>query len=199
MKNKIYCCHHSPLKERKQDIINYFNENDFELIFVQSFEFGVDLFDNQTPITNGELSLLLKHYLIYENLLFDVNISGYLIIEDDILIPQEVNIKNFLNSVIEESEKSNYDIVFFGGTHNMFVENPVPYKIVYDGYNSSRCTHGYYITKKCAELIVHNKIFNKPIDHALNFYINKYNLKCGWTHPHLLQKTVEGVYKSSLR
>jgi GR25 family glycosyltransferase involved in LPS biosynthesis len=196
MEYKVFCCHHKPLKHRKENIEKYFIKNKIEIIFIESYEFGVDLLDNPYEITNGELSLLLKHYEIFEKIV-SLNFDYGFIIEDDLLIPDEFDLDKFFKRIIVEKNESN--IIFFGGTHDMYVYNPSNYKIVYENYKSSRCTHGYFIDKETCEKILMNRKFNRPSDHALNEYIESLNLKCSWTYPHLLQGTVERIEKSSLR
>jgi len=196
MKYKFYCCHHKPLTHRKENITNIFKKNNIEITFIENNEFGVDLLDNDYGISNGELSLLKKHYDIYYNIVESNDDFGF-IIEDDLMIPNDLNLNDFFIRIV--SEKNDSNIIFFGGTHDMYVCNHHTEKIVYENYTSSRCTHGYLIDNETCQKILQNKIFNRPIDHALDEYIKTFNLNCSWTYPHLLQSTVEKIEKSSLR
>jgi len=193
---KIFCPHHRPLSHRKNYILEKEKEYNFKCEFIECYEPGKDMTINNPFINDANLSLNLKHFEIYKKMINE-NINFSFIIEDDIIIDRDLNV--FFNNILNESE--NYDIIFFGGTYNMVVRNHVNDKLVYGGYKESRCTHGYFITKKCAELIINNFDLNfiSPIDHTLNFLINKLNLNCAWTYPHLLQKTVEGLESSTLR
>lgn len=193
---KIFCTHHIPLSHRKKYIQEKEIEYGFKCEFIETHQPGVDMLTNNTILNNANLSLNLKHFDIYKKMVDD-NVEFSFIIEDDLIIDRNLNL--FFNDILNESE--GFDIIFFGGTYNMVVNGAVTDKIVYEGYNTTRCTHGYYITKKCAEEFLSNcdLNFELPIDHTLNKLIIDLNLKCGWTYPHLLQKTVEGLEGSTLR
>lgn len=192
---KIYCTHHLPLTHRKQYIQDKQVEYNFECEFIETHQPGVDLVVNNTKINNSNLSLNLKHFDIYKNII-ENNLDFCFVIEDDLII--DIDLNSFFESIIQERE--NYDLIFFGGTHNLAVTHPIENKVVYGGYNSTRCTHGYLITNRCAKLLIDNCDFNfqSPIDHTLNFFIGNLNLNCAWTYPHLFQKTVEGHEPSAL-
>ena len=196
MEFKIFCTHHTPLSHRKKYIQEKEIEYGFKCEFIETHQPGVDMFTNNTTLNDANLSLNLKHFDIYKKMVND-NVEFSFIIEDDLIIDRNLNL--FFNDILKESE--GFDIIFFGGTYNMVVNGAVTHKIVYEGYDTTRCTHGYYITKECAKQIISNCDINftLPIDHTLNMLIKKLNLKCGWTYPHLLQKTVEGLEGSTLR
>ena len=196
MNHKIFCPHHTPLLHRKKYIQEKEHEYGFKCEFIETHQPGVDMLTNNTKINDANLSLNLKHFDIYKKMIND-NVEFCFIIEDDLII--DIDLNSFFDKILNES--SGFDIIFFGGTHNMVVNNKVPEKIVYEGYNTTRCTHGYYVTKECANQLLSNcdLNFEFPIDHTLNKLIRELNLKCGWTYPHLLQKTVEGIEISTLR
>lgn len=195
MEIKIFCTHYSKLKNRKENINNIFKDYKMPVEFVETYELGKDLLENPHSITDTELSIWMKHLDIL-NRIIDRNLDYAFVIEDDLYIDFEINLEDFFKKIIEEKENS--DIIFFGGCFNFVVPNPTPDKIVYIGHNSSRCAHGYFVTRKFAEIVTKFPNFEKPYDHALNKYILDYNLVCAWTHPFLKQSTVERLEISSI-
>lgn len=196
MTYKIFCTHYSKLTHRKDNINNFFKSLDCDILFVESHEIGVDLLNNPYTITDRELSLWLKHLDIHK-LIVDSDLDYAFIIEDDIYSDFDLPLTDFFDKIV--NEKNNSDIIFFGGTYNMMVHNPHPNKLVYEGYNTSRCAHGYFVTKNTSNIIVNSPKLNQPFDHALNEYIIENKLNTSWTYPHIKQKTVEGIENSSLR
>lgn len=196
MRRKIFCCHHRPLVDRKNNILRIFEKHSLEVIFIEDFQFGVDLHTNDSKLNNAELSLMKKHLKILETIVAE-NIEQAFIIEDDLFVEDGFDLSGFFDKIVEQ--KSEYDIIFFGSSDNMHVTDYVDEKVVYHVKPQSRCAHGYFVTKKCCEAILPSVHFNKPYDHFLNEMINDKNLLCGWTYPHLLQMTEMKILKSTLR
>jgi hypothetical protein len=191
----IFCCHHKPLVERKNSIINDFSRFSLNVNFEESFQFGVDLFKNESILTDPEFSLIKKHFKIIDTILSQ-NIDYAFIIEDDLHIEDDFNLSSFFESIYNEREK--FDIIFFGSCCGLEITNPEKGVLVYED-NRTRCAHGYFVNRKSCEVIKSSISFDKPYDHFLNKVIAESGIKCGWTYPHILQKSELGIFKSTLR
>ena len=196
MKYKVFCAHHRPSIHRKEYLEQKKIEYNLDFEYVESHEPGSGSFKNPYQINDGELSVSLKYLEILQKAI-DENIDFCFIFENDIIIEFDLNV--FFNKIISESE--NVDLVFWGAIPNMIVTNPTPDKIVYTGYKFSRGGHGIMFTNQTCKKILENYDydFKLPFDITLNYLIPNLNLNCGWTYPHVRQKTAEGIEKSTLR
>jgi hypothetical protein len=137
----------------------------------------------KTNIQNFSLTLKHKYAL---NEFINSNVDYAIICEDDINIDCVTNFSEFIQNCLKEFTETHGDMCFFGGIYPFFVSNPVPNQYLYYGY-TTRCTHGYIISRHCAQKIIDQFHFNENIDHMYNGIIEKNNLKCAWTYPHLSQ------------
>jgi GR25 family glycosyltransferase involved in LPS biosynthesis len=182
--------------ERKKNIAETFGNYGMDVIFVEDFQFGVDLHKNDSKLNNAEFSLMKKHLKILQTVV-EQNIEHAFIIEDDLFVDDGFDLTWFFDKIVEQ--KSDYDIVFFGSSDNMHVTNQIEGQVIYHIKAQSRCAHGYFITKKCCETLLSDVHFEKPYDHYLNEVMENKKLLCGWTYPHLRQMTEMGMIKSTLR
>jgi len=222
--DKIYVCHHKPLKERKKILNKYFKDNNIDVEWVESYlpedikddydslvgYFNID--PNAKFICYGqydyypnvgmkikvtELSLYLKHLYCFKNQI-ENNYQNVLILEDDLLIPDNYNFIDYINYCINESKILGADMMFLGSCCGIEVNNREYGKHVYLQKNQlTRCTHAYSVNLESAKKIitkVHPK--NMPIDFKLNEIIIVENLKVAWTEPSLKQNP---IFKSELR
>jgi len=192
----IFCAHHLPLTHRKKYLEEKKLEYNLNFEYVESYLPGTEGFINPYPIKDGEYSVSMK-YLESIKKSVDLNYDFCFIFEDDLLI--EFNLTDFFEKIILESK--GVDLVFWGGTRTHLVENPKENQIVYSGYTVGRCGHGIMFTIDTCKKILDNYDYNfsKPFDITINFLISSLNLNCAWTHPHVKQKTEEGLERSSLR
>lgn len=139
-------------------------------------------------------SLNTKHYHVFKQF------KDAFIIEDDILITPDFPFEQIQSEAILQG----LDLVFFGGVSpevearwgvpaSVSPEMLRDGKLVYFDYSyKTRCTHGYWISHVAAKRIIDaGEIHDKPIDHALNHYIETLGLVVGWTEPFLLQQSTE--------
>lgn len=191
----IFCSHHRPLTQRKIDIIKSFEKFGLEIRFIEDFEFGRDIEENPTKLRNAQYSVMLKHFKMLD-IMVEENLEYAFLIEDDLLIPDDFDLRGFFDSII--SQRGNCNIIFFGTCCNLHVPNPIEGTVVYPGPKTSRCGHGYFVNQEFAKKVSQNKRFTKTYDHLLMEYIQEYNFNSAWTHPSLLQKTETGMMPTSL-
>ena len=196
MNYKTYCVHHKPLIHRKQYLDEKKQEYGLDFEYIETHQTGSQYFSNGYNITDAELSVTLK-ILDVLKIVVEQDIDYCFIFEDDIII--EFDLNEFFKKILLESE--NVDLIFWGGTPDMSVHNPTPNKIVYTGYQTTRAGHGIMYTKETCKKILENYdySFNRQYDWSLNFLIPSLKLNCGWTYPHVRQKTVERLEPSSIR
>jgi hypothetical protein len=177
-KHKIYVCHHLGYADRLKNLPS-------------SYEYELVTNGSNIPFPN---SLSVKHYAIMGRG------EDAIVVEDDVILPE-----NFpFDLMIEEAKKEQIDVVFFGGVSNsveeqwgmkMTPDETSADKFVYHklGY-TTRCTHGYYITKEACKKILSEGIdISLPFDHAFNGHILRLGLKVGWTYPCVYQMTAENL------
>ena len=217
---KIYICHHKPLKERKlklSKIIKGFKteldwvekfqpdeikESYSKLINVENFKInkdlpGIDQFhyvyhkNAGRKITISEYSLYLKMKYCFEDQIKN-QYENIIIFEDDVLLDKDI--ENYLNICAFEftNHIPKLDCLIMGTAFNFKSQYIKPNKIIHFGKNQlTRCTHAMMFSLIAAKIICKNlDRVNWPIDYKLNEIIIKESLKVAWSEP--------GLYQSSL-
>jgi GR25 family glycosyltransferase involved in LPS biosynthesis len=201
---KIYITHYTPLKDRKQKIIEQLNNYN-----LTNYEF-IELYDRENLTSNeknkfsnislSEMSLFLKHIEIFKK---EYNTNEYIIVlEDDAILLN--NFKENLNTYINElTQLTMWNVAFTSSCCNLHVKNTIPSNHFYVS-NSSRGTCMYIINIGTCKLLLN--IYQKqskikvPIDHWFNNILTPYNLKYYWSEPVLIEQGSElGIYKSEIR
>lgn len=177
-KQKIYVCHHIGYVDRLKNL-----PDSYEYEFITN---GSDI-----PFPN---SLSVKHYAIMKRG------EDAVVVEDDVILPIDFP----FDKMIKEAKDENIDVVFFGGVSSivesqwgmdMTPKDTSLNKLVYykQGY-TTRCTHGYYITKEaCSKILSEGMDLSLPFDHAFNGHILRLGLRVGWTYPCVYQTTAENL------
>lgn len=199
--DKIYVCHYTKLKERvpvldKQlskysldvDWVTDYDAEDIDMSLVKENMVNIDkplglggIHENRT-LRLSELSLLLKHNYVFEDMIKN-NYESVLVLEDDVLFVEDFI--NKFNYQIKDKDLD-YDLIWVGTCCNLKYPNSVSDKFIYKN-KGSRCTHGYIISNKCAKKMVEFlKINNHPADFAFNNAINMYNFNNYWMEPALI-------------
>jgi GR25 family glycosyltransferase involved in LPS biosynthesis len=212
MIDKIYLLHHRDFTERfniiskrlkeedtKYEIIDTFSpsEIDYDNLMINYESFTPTLIEHindssyynfSKKISPGSLSLVLKHVQAWKNQL-ENNYENILVLEDDCEIP--LNFNQYIESIINEHKQDNKCELIMVGTCLGFVSPSYLSNgkhIFYHPYQKTRCTHGYIISKKCAQKMIDGfKNFNLPIDFKMNEVIQLENINVGWVEPGLRQ------------
>ena len=184
IKDKIFCCPHPPLKERKELLAPVFDKLEIEVEWVESH--SPPKIKNLAGFKNeGEISLYLKHEDIFKEQI-EKNYERVLILEDDAVI--DSNFPSLYSKCILEFNKINGDIMFIGECCEI---KPFDMNILVSYHSSytSRCTHCYVITlnatKKIYDSIRTQR--NAPIDFKLNEVIRSNKLRSCYTSISVLQ------------
>jgi GR25 family glycosyltransferase involved in LPS biosynthesis len=195
MIEKIFICHWNKLIDRKRELIQILSEEnifDYEFIcdydteswdkekireeFPKIFE-NVDGYDRK--LKPSEISLSLKHVKIIREVAKKYNYA--LVLEDDVILCD-----NFLTEFSQSFDQLpvDWDLAWVGtccGLHSPNVND----KRVYTA-NSSRCTHAYLISNRCANKVLPElKYCNTGSDYFYNILIKKYQLNNYWFEPSL--------------
>lgn len=217
---KIYICHHSPLKERKLKLNSIIKEFKTDLEWVEKF-LPDEIEDSYSRFVNIEklkINVNLPgideyHYVYHKNAGRKVTISEYslylkmkycfedqiknqyaniIIFEDDVLLDK--NVENYLNICAFEfiSHIPKLDCLMLGTAFNFKSKFIKPNNFIHFGKNQlTRCTHAMMFSLNAAKIIHKNlNRVNWPIDYKLNEIIIKESLKVAWAEP--------GLYQSSL-
>lgn len=197
--DKIYLCHYTKLIERvalvknqldkykisPQWILEYDKEDldkDELIKILPHFDKEMSLFGGSRKLRQSEISLLMKHYFAWCDMV-EKNIENAIIFEDDIILCD-----NFLErfNIQIENIDNDYDIIWIGSCCNLHADFKGTHLIPHKG---SRCTHAYMISNKCAKKAIDNfRINNYPADFYFNFLIEKLDLKNYWMEPDLVSQ-----------
>jgi len=192
------------LKYRKTFLLDFFDKNKLTFPIHWEERFLPEEILNTSKnfnISLKEMSLSLKHENTLINQL-EQNIETIIIFEDDIDVNSIDNLQEYLNKCFSEFKENKADILWLGGTKLLDVPSSMIENGKYCYFSSkftSRCTHAYMISLKAANIVLKNYHYNLPVDHLYNEIIKKTNLISGWTSPFLSQKTVDGIWNSSIR
>jgi GR25 family glycosyltransferase involved in LPS biosynthesis len=202
MIDKIFVCHHTPLKERKIQLQKFFSEHNINVEWVEQFHPDEIEYEYKRVIgniNNSEISIYLKHqYCLNEQV--KNNYEYILILEDDVNLP--TNFNEYLENCMDEfmSYEPKLDGLMLGSCCGIRSKNIVEKKLIYFEENQlTRCAHAIMFTLNASKKITKKlNAINYPIDHKLNFIIKNENLKIGWVEPPILQKSEMGLFESAI-
>jgi len=216
--DKIFITHHPALTKRKQNLLlDLQREGIANAEWVEMFPPEEIKTTGKIGISKKEASLYLKHRYCLEQQLKN-GWENILILEDDAMLPE--NFIPYLEKCLDEFSELRGDMLFLGGgskeftLNNFFfrnnkgelerrhidIEKKLGQLVYYHPDFLTRCTHAYIINIKAVKkILMQLDDINRPIDNKLNEIIEKENLKVCWAEPPILQKTVEGLEKTSLR
>jgi GR25 family glycosyltransferase involved in LPS biosynthesis len=188
MKLNTYVIHYTKLKERKDNIISLFNDNDFNLNFIEEFDKeeitkenirlfynpNKELFDSKISplwdnsihkfryLTYPEASCAIKQVLAIKQVSEQEN-EYALIIEDDVL-PKNSNFSKEIENVISNSPKD-WDAIFIGeGCGEEFIKfklndfQKINDKVYKANHPATNCAEAYILKKSSAQKIYENII-----------------------------------------
>jgi GR25 family glycosyltransferase involved in LPS biosynthesis len=197
---KIFITHYTPLKERKQYIINQLNNaNITDYVFIDAYDkeeltqSDVNKFFGIKP---SEISLFLKHIEIYKKCNNDIII----VLEDDAVLVD--NFKSKLEYYINISKSLDWDIIFSGECCNLHITNTTDTILYKSYYSRGTCMYilNYGVCNKLISIYNNEKCIDRPIDHWFNYIILKYRLNCFWSEPTLVSQGSEvGIFTSAIR
>jgi GR25 family glycosyltransferase involved in LPS biosynthesis len=194
---KVFVVHYKKLIDRKQHILKQFekyNITDYEFIEIdrdELEEYDLSMFKN---IHNSYMAIGLSHMYAYKQI--KDNYNEAIIFEDDVILYD--NFINIFNQYLTQLP-CDYDMLFFGSCCNLHIQqhNLIPNKYIYrksleatdwGGDGSTRATHSYLVSKKCAtqlcEYIDNLKYkITMPCDFWLNIAARDINLNVYWAEP----------------
>lgn len=164
---------------------------------------GADLTDEQIKskvlnypdcfLTKGEIGCALSHIKIYQQMVND-NIEYALILEDDAVIPQ--NIEETINHIIQQDINSKSNVYLLSKVIS-YIENKKLHSNIYQAYHACG-THGYLINLNAAKKLLGSL---NPVRYEADmwwiFRFRKYiNVYC--LIPHLINTNDEDKSNSSL-
>lgn len=184
----IFIIHYTPLVERKNYIINFFNQhniNNYEFRSLYQREELTEDIKNKyfklDNLNNALISITIEHIETYRKIIEtcrDEN-KWYLILEDDSIFCEDfINKLNFYMENIpidaEYLDINNYSTI------NDRSELWIPHK-------GTRTTCSYLIKKSTCEKLLPTIIpFNMAIDHELNTQMKIHDLKTYWSNSHII-------------
>ena len=203
---KIFILHHIPAESRKISLQEDLNmvALKYPIEWVEKF-LPEDIDSNitqQSGVKIGELSLLLKHQYVFEQIV-QQKITYGIILEDDVDLLSVVDVQQFFEQSISEIKEASRDFLWIGdawkGKYTIPQEFKQPNKLSYFSENCcSRCTHAYIISLNGAKLMLEEFNYEQAIDHLFNSVKLKRSVTLGWTEPGLLQKSAEGKWSALL-
>ena len=217
-KNKLmtYIIHYTPLKERKQFMLNQIDKHSLNYYFIEKYDReklsdkDLKIFDTD-KVKLSMCSNISKHINSYRKIVNN-NYKYSLILEDDVILDNKFGYK--LEKGLEQLP-DDYDMLFIGNCANLHIESSIikPNQIIYKkgieptswgGDGGTRCTDSYLISKKCAKKLIYyisnlkEGAIQMPSDWWLNQAIRDLKLEIYWMEPTIvIQGTETGKYKSS--
>lgn len=201
-KNKIkfLIIHYKKLTDRKRHLDNYFQLNEFNHEYIDNFDRDklTKAQVNKFSKDKINIAIFLSHIEAYKIIIRE-NIEYCLVLEDD-SIPKEIftsSIGKYLKKLPADFDmffispgKNNFNIPFFKRKPFSIVHNKKNIETSWGGHGASRNADAYFISKKCASLLVNeytnSNIIDEPIDWWMNSMIDKFNLKIYWAQPTLV-------------
>jgi GR25 family glycosyltransferase involved in LPS biosynthesis len=195
MIDKYYMCHYQKLSERRVYVESVVKKHNIDLDWVLDYDKEVidkDQLVKEMPmifsdwfgrsLSMAEISLVLKHRFIYE----DVIKNGYqnvVVFEDDIILVDDFIEK--MDSYMQQLPKD-YDFLWIGTCCGLKHQPQINGLNVYRNQHGSRCTHAYVISNKACETILGRFAdAYQPIDWILNSAIRDLNMNNFWAEPAL--------------
>lgn len=203
----VYVTHYKKFPERLRHVMRQIVQHSTTVKVVSDFD-REELNDeiiacftsvsDRAVLTTGELSLILKHYWIYYDIV-NHQMPWSLVLEDDAVLST-----NFTNEMADtlsllQSNDESYGMVFVGGCLGLTARG-TPARVRGSTSlfrsNVSRCTHGYLVSLEGARCALQHLRFNDPID----IHINKYAKEIGtfWTEPAFITQDY-GLVKTRIR
>lgn len=126
--------------------------------------------------TKGQLGCLLSHIKLLKQIIENNNHIS-LILEDDIVLRNNLNIRDILKIIKKIDNIEEYDTIFLGHCYeeeNNKITDTVEYNnTIYKIFKSVKpqCTHAYIITKKGAHTIMNSiKMYNYKINNPIDVF-----------------------------
>lgn len=152
----------------------------------------------QRELTNGEISLAIKHGKIYKEL-SRINAEYFIIFEDDVILCE--NFETHFNDYLSRTP-SDWDVIYFGRGCNLHPQNITKENIAYKmNHPASRCSDSMLLKKSAVEDLAKTWFpFHLAADWELGYQHFFHNHNIYWWEPSLVvQGSVCGLYGSSLR
>lgn len=193
---KLFCLHHAPAIERKIKLLNDFDHHGLDVEWIEKFDpqsYNRADYDVRHPLNDAELSLYLKQRYALEL----QKSNGYehvIIMEDDVILPYDWNIKEYFTKCLIEFDEMQGDILNIGGAFNMRPSKIYPDKLVYhEPHFTTRCAHCYSISDRCLDkILLDSYTIDDAWDWKLNNCITKYGLKSCYVEPSVEQSSLGG-------
>ena len=194
----IFIIHYTPLIERKNRIVSYFNENN-----IRNYEFRnlyqrenlteelKEKYNANKIMNNAHICITIEHIETYVKIIetcTDQN-KWFLILEDDAIFCTDfINKLNFyMENIPDDAEY--LDINDFYKTNS---------DILWEKNMYTRTTCSYLIKKTTCEKLLSSIIpFNNSIDNELNTQFVKHNINNYWSNDSLIHHGSSSIYKPS--
>jgi GR25 family glycosyltransferase involved in LPS biosynthesis len=205
---KYYCIHHDKALDRKEYILkNIANDYELEITWIASYDPESDIIKyysdvpsehaaNKKVMNKAELSCHMKHQLAI-SLIYESDDYGF-VFEDDIKKPS-FDFLNTINIFQQKMIEERCDLLFVGsfGSYDLCFDVPT---ILCNERTKSRCAHAYIVNPKIAQkLSNYLKVITNTLDWQLNHAIDYLGLRCGWSYPHIYQRSEKKEIISLLR
>ena len=171
--NEIYV-----LNLKKRDDRLHHIKNQLKQINITKYEIveSVDgsIIENKTKLKNGAYGLILTYLNIYEKIK-NIEYESLILIEDDCVFSKDFNdyLKIFIDNV-----PIDWDILYFGGNHNLHIGEKEPKKI--NDYvvklHNTYAAHCIILKKNSFEKLIKTQSFEVPIDMLLSKLQNTLNV-----------------------
>lgn len=200
---KTFCLHHTDRPERKINLEKVFQREGLKAEWVEDFHpstIDISKLDLQHDLNINAISVYLKHQKCYETQK-ERGYQNILILEDDIIIPEDFKFCSFLERAMTDFEGLEGDLMFVGGAFDIKPPLVHPDQIVYTlpGFKS-RCAHCYVVSDRCIDILLSSiNIMDDALDWKLNKIIEDNNLCVCYTEPSIKQSTVEGLDSSTIQ
>lgn len=204
-----YCLHHTPSVDRKAYMLDFFQEQQINVEWIENFLPTSDEIINYPTVrcihaanklgilNSQEISLCFKHILAIKKI---CKINGYGIIFEDDVKKTNWSLNKYLPLLIKEYEKINGDILWIGSDFQFDIKSNDKIKIISNDQTKSRLAHCYMIHSKTANKVIeYYTDIKAPADWQWNLAIDHFHLKSCWSYPSIYQRTAIKEIQSLLR
>jgi hypothetical protein len=198
-----FCLHHKDRPDRKEQLLKIFDREALQVEWVEDFhpnDINIQDLNLQHDLNINAISVYLKHQKCYE-LQKEKGYQNILILEDDVIIPEDFGFVDFVDRAMVDFESLKGDLMFIGGAFGISPPLVSPEQIVYTlpGFKS-RCAHCYAVSLRCVDTILDTiNIMDDALDWKLNKIIEESSLKVCYTEPSIKQATVENLDSSTIQ